>query len=286
MNENKRLLVLFGAVIAIVVLILAIAFWPEKDESFVCGVKADKNYKKLGALNYDKYECLYATDSSNVIAYTSVMSAKDKKSLEKVAESINHTIYYLDADNISKSDMKKIKKDLKYSDNSFEKDVVLVVKDGKVTNYKDTDLTSSDDIKDFLSEAGIAKFAFDIKSDEEYENLGEVSYAQYKKLYDSDKSFALVLAQTTCSYCLKFKPIINEYADDNDLPIYIAEIDTWESDDITALQDSLKDYFDENKSWGTPTTLGIKDKKVVSSLSGYTDDTDEIDNFFSELGLK
>ena len=47
-----------------------------------------------------------------------------------------------------------------------------------------------------------------------------------------------------------------------------------------------KDYFDENESWGTPTTLGVSNKKVVSSLSGYTDDTSELDNFFTELGMK
>ncbi len=286
MDENKRLLALFGVIGIIVVLILVIAFWPEKDNSFLCGVKADNNYKKIGALDYDKYECLFATDSNNVIVYSSNISAKDKKSLERVAENINHVIYYLDTDNISKSDMKKIKKDLKYNDNSFKSDVVLIVKDGEITNYKDIDLTSTDDITTFLSDAGIAKFAFDIKADEEYENLGEVSYEQYKQLYESDKPFALILAQTTCSYCLKFKPVINEYATDNNLTIYIAEIDQWSSDDITALQDSLKDYFDENESWGTPTTLGVSNKKVVSSLSGYTDDTSELDNFFTELGMK
>ena len=45
-------------------------------------------------------------------------------------------------------------------------------------------------------------------------------------------------------------------------------------------------YFSENSGWGTPLTLAIKDKEVVTELSGYTDDTTSIDNLFKEIGLK
>ena len=32
--------------------------------------------------------------------------------------------------------------------------------------------------------------------------------------------------------------------------------------------------------------LAIKDKKVISNLEGYTDDTSELDNFFETAKLK
>ena len=36
MNENKRLLALFGVVAVIVIVILVICFWPEPDKTFAC----------------------------------------------------------------------------------------------------------------------------------------------------------------------------------------------------------------------------------------------------------
>lgn len=45
-------------------------------------------------------------------------------------------------------------------------------------------------------------------------------------------------------------------------------------------------YFNDNSDWGTPLTLAIKDKKVVAELSGYTDDTSKLDEFFKTAGLK
>ena len=58
-----------------------------------------------------------------------------------------------------------------------------------------------------------------------------------------------------------------------------------DSDDVNNILSSLS-YFEENTGWGTPLTLAIKDKKVITELSGYTDDTTSIENLYKELGLK
>ena len=63
-------------------------------------------------------------------------------------------------------------------------------------------------------------------------------------------------------------------------------MDKLDSDQKTALQDSFKSYFETNTSWGTPLSLAVKNKEVVTDLSGYTDDESEIDNLYEELGLK
>ena len=282
MSENKRMLALFGVVILIVIIILAIAFWPEPDKTFTCNVKKDGDYDKLAAITYEDYECLKG--KNNVVIVAGDLNNKEKNNINKAGKKANIGIYYL-SDEISKSDLKKIEKDLDYADKSFKKDVILVVNKGKVTDYKENILNNSNDIYDFLDEAGITSLACGVVASEEYENLGVATYDNYECLLDNDRPFALVVAQTTCSYCQKYAPVINEYAGKNNVPIYIIYLDQLSEDESNSLLSSLS-YFDENQDWGTPLTLGINDKKVVADISGYTDDTKTIDKFMEKTGIK
>ncbi len=285
MNENKRLLMIFGVIALVVVIVLVISFWPKPDKTFMCGVKADGDYGKLGKVNYKQYQCLSESDSKNPIIVADELSSKDKEQINKAAKKIDHAIYYIDTEKVSKEDLKVIKKELKYNDKSFKKDVILILQDGKVKSYKEELLKNKKELYNFLKEAKLAKFACDVTADEEYSSLGEINYEQYQCLYDSEEPFALMLAQTTCSYCLQFKPVINSYAEENNLPVYVIEIDQLSDSDRSALLSSLS-YFDNNDQWGTPLTLGIKNKEVVSELSGYTEDESSLDEFFEKLGIK
>lgn len=281
MNENKRMLMLFGVIILIVAVILVISFWPEPDKTFACNVKKEGDYTKLATITYENYECL--KDESDVVLVVGDLNNKEKENLNEAGEEAGIGIYYL-SDEISKSDLNKIKKDLNYAKNAFEKDVILVMNKGKVETYKENILSKSTEIYNFLEESGVTTFACDVKTSEEYENLGVITYDNYECLLDSDKPFALVIAQTTCSYCQQFAPVINEYAGKNKVPVYIVYLDEL-GEDANKLLSSLS-YFDENQDWGTPLSLGIDNKEVVSTLSGYTDDTTEIDNFMEQAGIK
>lgn len=285
MNENKRLLVMFGVIIAIVLVILVICFWPKTDKTFSCKVKGDKEYTKLGAVNYEQYECLSKKSGKTVLVVSDDLTNAKKKALNTAAKKAGRAIYYLDTKNITSDELKEIKKDLKYSDNAFEKDAVLVLKKGDVDTYKEDILSKAEDISNFFKEAKLTKFACNVESDEEYKNLGVVDYEQYNCLYESGEPFALILAQTTCGYCTQFKPIIDEYAGKNNVPVYIIQINELSEEDRNALIASLS-YFKDNENWGTPLTLGIENKEVKAEINGYTDSTDELDTFFKTLGLK
>ena len=285
MNESKRLLAVFGVIVGFILIILLISFWPKPDKSFSCGVKGDKDYKKLGSVNYEQYQCLMKLDTNVALVVDEKLSAKEKDALNVVAEDINHAIYYLDFENVSKSELKTIKKQLKYSEKSFDKDVILVVKKGKVKAYKEEILSDAEELAKFADKNDLAKFTCGVKSDAEYENLGEINYEQYQCLVKKDETFAVIVAQTTCGYCQQFKPVIDEYVKDNNLRIYIMEIDQWSDEEKDAFTSSL-DYFKNNESWGTPLTLAINGDKVLSELSGYTNDEDEIAEFFKEAKLK
>lgn len=285
MNENKRLITIFVAIVLIVGVILLISFWPEKDRTFICNIKADGSYEKLGKVNYKQYQCLYESKDKNALVVADNLSEKDKKTLNEAAKKIGHALYYLDTKNISSDDIKTIKKELKYKDDSFKKDVIITIQNKKIDNFKEGILNNTDELSAFLKEADLSKFACDIKATEDYEGVAEITYEQYQCLYESDNPFVLVLEQTTCGYCQQFNPIIGEYTEKNNLPIYVIQIDTLSDADRTALTSSLT-YFNENDSWGTPLTLAIKNKEVVSEISGYTEDASNLDELYTQLGLK
>lgn len=284
MNENKRLLIFFISIVLVIAIILVIAFWPESDSTFACGTKADKEYGKLASVNYKQYECLTKNSGKFAIAISDGLSDKEKVALNKAAEKINVGVYYLN-DEVSNTDLNDIKEELKNDKVSFDNYSLIVVEDGKVISGMDKKLDSSEDIYNFLKDAGLAKFACNATSDEEYENLSRLTYDQYDCLYNSNEPFVVIFTQSTCGYCAQYLPIMNEYAGENNLPIYFLEIDTMDQDDVQKILSSLS-YFSENSDWGTPLTLAIKDKKVATELSGYTEDTATIDNLFKEVGLK
>lgn len=284
MNENKRMLIFFVSIILVIAVVLIIAFWPEPDTTFACGVKSDKDYSKLGAINYQQYECLMEQDNKNAIAISDGLSDEEKENLNKVAEEIGKGIYYI-SDEVSNSDLNSIKKDLKFDKISYDNSSLVVVENAKVIAGIDKNLNKYKEINQFLKDVDFVKFACNTTNDSEYENLAKLTYDQYDCLYNSDEPFVMVVTQSTCHYCEQFLPVINDYAAKNDLPVYFLEIDTMDQTDAQNIFSTLT-YFSENSGWGTPLTLAIKDKEVVTELSGYTDDTTSIDNLFKEIGLK
>ena len=284
MNENKRMLIFFISIILIVAVILAIAFWPEPDKTFTCSVKADSDYSNLGSINYKQYECLSKQDSKFALAISDGLNNNEKEALNEAAKEIGRGIYYL-SDELSNSDLKNIKNDLKTDKASYDDTALVIVENGKVTNGLDKNINKTDAINKFLKDSNFVKFTCGVQTDEEYTNLARLTADQYDCLYNSDTPFIMAITQSTCSYCEQYLPYLNEYAGENDLPAYILEIDTMDSEDVQNIISSL-DYFDDNSSWGTPLTLAIQDKKVVKDISGYTNKEEDLNSIFEEIGLK
>ena len=281
MNENKRMLILLISIVLVIAVILLIAFWPEPDTTFVCGVKADKEYTKLGSINYSQYECLAKESDKYAIVVSDGLSDKEKASINKAAEKINTGIYYL-SDEVSNSDLKKIKKELKTDLVSYDKTSLIVVEDGKVKYGMDKNLGNSAKVYDFLEESGLFVFACDTEPDEEYKNLAKLTPEQYDCLYNGKEPFIMVITSSTCHYCQEYLPLLNDYVGENHLPAYILEYDTMNQSDAQSIISTL--MGDEMS--GTPLTLAIKDKEIVAQYSGYTSNMSEIENLYKQIDLK
>ena len=283
MNETKRMLALLGVIVVVVGLICVVAFWPEKDTTFTCKVKADKEYKKVAELQYENFDCLQK-ESDYLVAVTNKVTNDQKKALNETLKSNEHGVYLVSLEDYSKEDAASIKKALNYADNAFEKDVLLYVQKGKVKAYKEDILTSNQDIKEFLQENGLAKFMCNAVTDEENPNLGTIDYSGFECLFNQEEPYVLVVAQTTCSYCLQFKPVLNKFAEDNKVNAYVINVDQLSEEQLSGFTSSFE-YFATNTNWGTPLSLAVKNKEVVGELSGFTEDTEAIKDLFTKAGI-
>lgn len=91
----------------------------------------------------------------------------------------------------------------------------------------------------------------------------------------NDKESIILLAQTTCSYCEKFDPILSKVKNDYDLNVYIIVVDTLDPeiyDEMMNMDNDFGDYFAENTNWGTPTLLLFDDGYLIDDVSGYTEE--------------
>lgn len=87
---------------------------------------------------------------------------------------------------------------------------------------------------------------------EESSNLKEIYFEELQEKINNKESFILVVAQTTCSHCAEYRPIISSVLDEYNIVAY--EI---ESDKLTTAQKGLMN--DIANISGTPTTIFIED---------------------------
>ena len=113
--------------------------------------------------------------------------------------------------------------------------------------------------------------------------MNYIDYSGYKKVISSTGTNILVIGQTSCGYCIKAKPILNQIVADKNIKINYLNI-TNLSDEERQKFTSKLDYFNDNTKWGTPLTLIIKDGKVIDSANGLLDYDGYVD-LFSRNGL-
>lgn len=83
----------------------------------------------------------------------------------------------------------------------------------------------------------------------------------------SDEYVVTVIAQTTCSHCINFKPVMTKANNKNDFKLYWFEANQLTSSDYS----TLKDTYELDSYQGTPYTFVTKGGEVLDYISGETD---------------
>lgn len=113
-----------------------------------------------------------------------------------------------------------------------------------------------------------------------------------------DELIVIMIGRQGCGYCAMYAPLLNEVGKENNvkiryinfldlIDIYTGEPNNQEEYDIIKNLDAVPDFanFGEKASLeGTPTTLFVKDNKIIYAINGYVP-KDMIEDAFKEVGL-
>lgn len=106
------------------------------------------------------------------------------------------------------------------------------------------------------------------------------------KLYKSNKTQVIYLGRSTCGYCVKFLPVLQEAQDAYGYTTNYLDITTVSSDDKDKLleHDNDENFLSENYG-STPMVLLVKDGKLKDTWVGYSE-YDEFAQFLEKNGFE
>lgn len=100
--------------------------------------------------------------------------------------------------------------------------------------------------------------------------LHQLTYQEYEEKIESNEAFVLIIERATCSHCVTYMPIAEKFANDNNVPMYYVDTDTFTEEDWSKFETS-NEYLEENQgNWGTPTTIVLSGEAEVDSIVGTT----------------
>lgn len=114
-------------------------------------------------------------------------------------------------------------------------------------------------------------------------DLNFIEVEKYLELVKSKEKSIIVLSQTTCSYCVAAKPILNKIAKEKDITINIIEINKIsDNDEYTAFIETLEGFGMEE--FGTPHTMIVQGNKELDNIVGLATEAEYIE-LFKEQGF-
>lgn len=101
--------------------------------------------------------------------------------------------------------------------------------------------------------------------------LQQLSYQEYQEKIDNKEHFVVILERATCSHCVTYMPLAEQFASDNNLPMYYVDTDTFTVEDWEAFEKSNSYLRKAKGNWGTPTTLVLAGSEAVDYVVGVTE---------------
>ena len=97
-----------------------------------------------------------------------------------------------------------------------------------------------------------------------------LSYTEYQSKIDNNESFVVILSRESCSHCQNFLPVAKSFAEENSLPMYYIDTDTFTQEEWETFEKSNTFLKKNSGNWGTPTTVVLAGKEAVEYIEGET----------------
>lgn len=258
-NEIKRMYIVLGVIAFVIAVVVALLIG---------------NYLKQIKV-YEKFQEKF-NGAENTLVYigrpTCGYCSLLEPSLLDMKERYGFDYLYVNIDEVNSGIVSKILKDIGLT--TVGTPYLTVVSNGKVVASQNG----------YVDYDGLFKFlqTNDIISEEAKLSLNYIGLDDYKKILEKDESSIVVVGQSTCSYCVKAKLVLNDIADKEGTEINYLNVSYLTSNEqIAEFQNSLE-YLQSD--WGTPVTLIVKDGKLVDHLEGYASEA-QYKEFFEKNGV-
>lgn len=96
---------------------------------------------------------------------------------------------------------------------------------------------------------------------------------------ESDEYVVTVLAQTTCSHCINYKPVITALQETYGFKLYWFEVDQLYSEGREEDYKAVTEYYGLKKYNGTPHTYITKSGELVVEQGGAVTDSEQLKEF-------
>ena len=262
-KESKRLLIMLGIIVLVIVGIVVISiFGKTKSKKIISTVQELKNVTDVSAVYIMRDDCQYCE--------------LNKSNMELMKE-YGFEPYSVNTNELTENDLNDLISTLDIDPNNFGTPRLVVVGNGTVIDTLPS-LPNFENLFKFVKENKLI-------SDDSKLYLNYIGYSEYKKLIKSETNEVIVLATSSCKFCQAEHPILNEIAKETGAKINYMYLDYafTSQEEYDGFMSSM-DWFKDNSEFGTPTTLIVKNKKVVSELSGYRT-KDEVVSFYKDNGI-
>lgn len=110
--------------------------------------------------------------------------------------------------------------------------------------------------------------------------INTMDYNYFNALVNASTENTIVyLGSATCSWCTKFKPILESVVSENGLKVVYIDLSTVTKNEYNKISSICGEHFT-----GTPTTLIMNGKNIVDSLGGYNE-KDAVVTFLTNNGF-
>lgn len=278
-KQKKKTIILTIALAVIAIALIGVFTVIELRENGIIGSSESGEIIREFNKNYNSKERKVIFYASSSCGYCELQ----KPILETIAEDYDIEYYSIDSTLLSNSQRNQIIEKL---DIEGKTPTTVIVEDGKVI-AKQVGFVDGRTLVDFFKENKIVpKDA--IYSSEKY--ITFVDYEEYKDLIRDDDTNIIVIGQTTCSHCINYKPALNSVAEDYNITINylnLTELSQEENQNFYASLEKINyndpDFVEEG-SFGTPTTLVVKNGKVIDYISGERTYS-QLVREFTEMGI-
>ncbi len=107
--------------------------------------------------------------------------------------------------------------------------------------------------------------------EEEEVKFNDVSYSEYKELFNSEDLEFVYVGREGCSYFKSTVPLLGQLQEEEKIEFNYLNTDTMTQENFTDIATTAKAFEGE---WGTPTLLAILDGKAIDYVSGYKEIAD------------